>query len=157
LKDAGDARIEINEAINAVPVATGQDKGDPLIIEPPKDGYIPVIKPAGRRRWAIAALACLVVVLAGGGWWRVHPPNVPVPIAVLPLINLNQDPAYDYFADGLTGELIRDLSIIDGLTVRSETSSFAFKGKPQKARDVGRELEADYLVEGSVLRLGQQL
>src|SRR5262249_16761442 len=40
---------------------------------------------------------------------------------------------------------------------RSETSSFAFKGKPQKARDAGRQLEADYLVEGSVLRSGQQL
>ena len=173
LKDAGDARIEINEAINAVRVATGQDKDDPLIIELPKGGYIPVIrnaqgtnqsaalaediKPAGRRLWATAALACLVVVLAGVGWWRLHPQNAPVPIAVLPLINLNQDPAYDYFADGLTGELIRNLSIIDGLTVRSETSSFTFKGKPQQARDAGKQLEADYLVEGSVLRSGQQL
>jgi serine/threonine-protein kinase len=173
LKDAGDARIEINEAINAVPVATGQDKGDPPIIESPKGAYIPIIRkaqetnqsaalaediqPAGRRLWAIAALACLVVVLAGVGWWRLHPQNAPVPIAVLPLINLNQDPAYDYFADGLTGELIRNLSIIDGLTVRSETSSFTFKGKPQKARDVGKQLEADYLVEGSVLRSGQEL
>src|SRR5262249_23565827 len=115
------------------------------------------IKPATRRLWAIAALACLVVVLAGAGWWRLHPQSAPVPIAVLPLINLNQDPANDYFPDGLTGELIRNLSIIDGLTVRSETSSFTFKGKPQKARDAGRQLEADYLVEGSVLRSGQQL
>jgi TolB-like protein len=155
LKDVGDARIEINEAINAVPVAPGQDRGDRLIIEPPK--LAEDIKPAGRRLWAIAALACLVVVLAGVGWWRLHSQNVPIPIAVLPLINLNQDPAYDYFADGLTGELIRNLSIIDGLAVRSETSSFAFKGKPQKARDIGRELEADYLLEGSVLRSGQQL
>jgi TolB-like protein len=70
---------------------------------------------------------------------------------------LNQDPANDYFADGLTGEIIRNLSIIDGLAVRSETSSFTFKGKPQKARDAGKQLEADYLVEGSVLRSGQQL
>src|SRR5262249_12595632 len=76
---------------------------------------------------------------------------------VLPLINLNQDPATDYFADGLTGEIIRNLSIIDGLTVRSENSSFAFKGKPQKAREAGRELEADYLLEGAVLRSGPQL
>src|SRR5262249_40691475 len=91
------------------------------------------------------------------GWWRFRPQNALIPIAVLPLLNLNQDPAYDYFADGLTGELIRNLSIIDGLTVRSETSSFIFKGKPQKARDAGRQLEADYLVEGSVLRSGQQL
>src|SRR5262249_49474469 len=81
----------------------------------------------------------------------------PIPIAVLPLINLNQDPANDYFADGLTGEIIRNLSIIDGLAVRSQTSSFAFKAKPQSARDAGRQLGADYLVEGSVLRSGPQL
>src|SRR5262249_40351555 len=71
--------------------------------------------------------------------------------------NLNQDPANDYFADGLTGELIRNLTLIEGLTVRSETSSFTFKGKPRKARDLGRELEVDYLVEGSVLLSGQRL
>jgi serine/threonine-protein kinase len=90
-------------------------------------------------------------------WWRLRRQNEPIPIAVLPLINLNQDPANDYFADGLTGEIIRNLSIIDGLAVRSETSSFAFKGRPQKARDAGKQLEAEYLVEGSVLRSGQQL
>src|SRR5262245_35673662 len=149
-----------------------QGKDDAVVIELPKGGYVPVVrsaertdKPAApegskRRTWWVsvgAALALLVVVLASVGWWRLHPQNAPVPIAVLPLLNLNQDPAYDYFADGLTGELIRNLSIIDGLTVRSETSSFTFKGKPQKARDVGKQLEADYIVEGSVLRSGQQL
>jgi len=60
-------------------------------------------------------------------------------------------------ADGLTGEIIRNLSIIEGLTVRSESSSFALKGKPLKAQDAGRQLEANYLVEGSVLCSGQQL
>jgi TolB-like protein len=155
-----------------------QGKDDPVVIELPKGGYIPVIRSAERAdkptapdkppvsagakgsRWWVwvgAALALLVVAFAAVDWWRSRPQNAPIPIAVLPLLNLNQDPAYDYFADGLTGELIRNLSIIDGLTVRSETSSFAFKGKPQKARDAGRELEADYLVEGSVLRSGQQL
>ena len=84
-------------------------------------------------------------------------PSAPFPIAVLPLANLNQDPANDFYADGLTGEIIRNLSIIEGLTVRSESSSFAFKGKPLKAQEAGRQLEADYLVEGSVLRSGQQL
>jgi TolB-like protein len=57
----------------------------------------------------------------------------------------------------LTGEIIRNLSIIDGLAVRSATSSFTFKGKPQIARNAGKQLDADYLVEGSVLRSGQQL
>ena len=157
-----------------------EGKDDLLVIELPKGGYVPVIRPSQRkpeirtplitahaelqlRRWRLgtrvwvgAALACLVVALAAMGWWRVHP-EAPIPIAVLPLINLNQDPANDYFADGLTGEIIRNLSIIDGLAVRSETSSFAFKGKQQKAREAGKELDADYILEGSVQRSGQQL
>src|SRR5207244_7015137 len=63
----------------------------------------------------------------------------------------------DYLAHGLTGQIIRNLSIIDGLAVRSQTSSFAFKGKPQNVREAGRQLEAEYIVEGSVQRAGQQL
>jgi adenylate cyclase len=150
-----------------------EGKSDPLVIELPKGGYVPVIRgepetsesvpaPAGTklarpRLWVVAALACLIVVLVGVAWWLLHPQNAPIPIAVLPLANLNQDPANDYFADGLTSEIIRNLTIIEGLAVRSEASSFVFKGKPQKARDAGKQLEADYLVEGSVLRSGQRL
>jgi adenylate cyclase len=73
------------------------------------------------------------------------------------LTNLNQDPANDYFADGLTSEIIRNLSIIDGLATRSEASTFALKGKPLKARDAGEQLGADYLVEGDVLRSNEQV
>src|SRR5215510_6067289 len=146
-----------------------QGKDDPVVIELPKGGYVPVVRsaertdkpavPEGARlsRWRVSVLALLVIAVAAISWWRFRPQNAPIPIAVLPLLNLNQDPTNDYFADGLTGELIRNLSIIDGLAVRSETSSFTFKGKPQKARDAGKQLEADYLVEGSVLRSGQQL
>src|SRR4026207_1805835 len=52
---------------------------------------------------------------------------------------------------------IRNLSIIDGLAVRSQTSSFAFKGKQQNIRDAGKQLDAEYILEGSVFRSGQQL
>jgi TolB-like protein len=152
-----------------------EGKDDPVVIEVPRGRYVPVVREVGtsgpmqprgpapqkglgaRVVWWVAGVAVLVFILAGVGWWRLQHRNAPIPIAVLPLINLNQDPASDYFADGLTGEIIRNLSIIDGLTVRSESSSFAFKGKPQRARDAGKQLEADYLVEGSVLRSGQQL
>jgi adenylate cyclase len=159
----------------------GEGKDDPLVIELPKGGYVPVLRPAdvrpevsaplrsrlgisrlrlgmsrlGIRVWAGAVVACLIVGVAAVSWWRLRRHDAPIPIAVLPLVNLNQDPASDYFADGLTGEIIRNLSILDGLVVRSETSSFTFKGKPQKAREAGKQLEADYLVEGSVLRSGQ--
>jgi tetratricopeptide (TPR) repeat protein len=53
--------------------------------------------------------------------------------------------------------IIRNLSVIDGLAVRSQTSSFAFKGQPRTVREAGKQLDADYLVEGSVLRAGDQL
>jgi TolB-like protein len=56
-------------------------------------------------------------------WWRFHQQSKPIPIAVLPLINLSQDASNEYFADGSPVEIIRNLSIIEGLTVRSQTSS----------------------------------
>ena len=145
-----------------------EGSGDPVIIELPKGGYIPVFRQPEVRptadnntRWSapqlMAILVGLAVALAAVGWWRFQHRNRPIPIAVLPFSNLSQNPANDYFADGLTDELIRNLSIIDGLAVRSQTSSFTFKGKPQKAREAGKQLEADYILEGSVLRAGQQL
>ena len=111
------------------------------------------------RVWMAVGIACLAIGLAAIGWWRFHQnaQNAPIPIAVLPLINLSPDPANDYFTDGLTGEIIRNLSIIDGLAVRSQTSSFVFKGKPRNVRDAGKQLDVEYILEGSVLRAGQQL
>ena len=148
---------------------------DPLLIELPKGGYTPVfhyreavreiaaitsagaLPRRGKWRWVLAALACATLLLAAIGLWRFTRQTAPIPIAVLPLHNLNPDPANDYFADGLTGEIIRNLSIIEGLAVRSQTSSFAFKGKPQNVREVGKQLAADYILEGTVLRAGQLL
>jgi len=75
----------------------------------------------------------------------------------LPLVNLSPDATNDYFADGLTGEIIRNLFIIEGLAVRSQTSSFVFKSKPQNVRDASRQLNVEYILEGSVFRSGQQL
>ena len=83
--------------------------------------------------------------------------RAPLAIAVLPFHNLSPDSGSDYFADGLTDEIIRDLSIIDGLAVRSQTSSFAWKGKPRNVRQFGNELDVGYILEGSVLRSGRQL
>ena len=148
---------------------------DPLVIELPKGAYRPVFRyppsqgiprPSrprywpqtvrSRTLWVAAVAGVLALALCTIAWWRFHETE-PIAVAVLPLLNLNQDPANDYFADGLTSEIIRNLTIIEGLAVRSEASSFAVKGKPQKARDAGKQLEAEYLVEGSVLRSGQQL
>src|SRR6516165_2889445 len=116
-----------------------EGSGEPLILELPKGGYTPLFRQlearqerkAHPRLWRKVTLAALAVVLAAAGWWWVRHKNAPIAIAVLPLENLSHDPANDYFADGLTDEIIRNLSIIDGLAVRSETSSFVFKGKPR--------------------------
>src|SRR5579862_190309 len=144
-----------------------EGRQDALTIELPKGGYVPALrqsepaadtKRAGSRRYRLAA--CLagfaVAATALGVWWAVRR-NAPIPIAVLPLVNLSPDPANDHLADGLTSEIISELSIIEGLTVRSQTSSFALQGKPRNVHEAGKLLAADYIVEGSVVRSGQQL
>src|SRR5580700_1313767 len=144
----------------------GDGIGDRVIIELPKGGYIPAFRSSGavekdktwyRRPWFRGAFAVLAVAAAAAGWWWVQHKRAPITIAVLPLTNLSPDPSNAYFADGLTDEIIRDLSIIEGLAVRSRTSSFVFKGKPRNVRDAGEQLQAEYILEGSVLRTGQKL
>jgi adenylate cyclase len=150
----------------------GDGRGDAVVIELPKGGYVPTVRriendrpavaaaPSRRPRRAVWAVASLVIlVLAGGSvaWWPRAREAPPIPIAVLPLESLSGDQADTYFADGLTDEIIRNLSAVDGLAVRSRTSSFVFKNTPRNVRDVGRQLHADYLVEGSILRDGDRL
>jgi TolB-like protein/DNA-binding winged helix-turn-helix (wHTH) protein/Flp pilus assembly protein TadD len=110
-----------------------------------------------KRLWLTVAVVGLAVVMAAGAGWRFQHKSIPISIAVLPLENLGHDPANDYFADGLTDELIRSLSAIEGLAVRSRTSSFAMKGKPRNVLESGQYLQADYILEGSVLRAGQEV
>src|SRR5580692_9721001 len=151
---------------------TTEGSQDPLMIELPKGSYVPGFRESGlgirqaaenvhwaqrHRLWIVAGLAGLVVaVTALSVWWMVHKDSS-IPIAVLPLVNLSADPANEYLADGLTSEIISELSIIDGLSVRSQTSSFALKGKKRNVGEAGRLLAADYILEGSVVRSGQQL
>ena len=87
---------------------------------------------------------------------NVSPTERPI-IAVLPLQNLSAEPDSDYFVDGLTDEIIRNLAVIKGLEVRSRTSSFAFKGKQRDLRDVGQQLGVNLVVEGSIMRSGSKL
>ena len=86
----------------------------------------------------------------------VNPTGQPV-IAVLPFENLSAVRDNDYLADGLTDEIIRNLAVIQGLQVRSRTSSFAFKNGPRNLREVGEQLGANLVVEGSVSRSGNRL
>ena len=78
-------------------------------------------------------------------------------IAVLPLRNLSAEPGSDYFTDGLTDEIIRNLAVIKGMDVRSRTSSFAFKDQPRNLQHIGAQLGVNFVVEGSILRSGSRL
>ena len=78
-------------------------------------------------------------------------------IAVLPFDNLSDDPKQEYFADGMTDELITDLSKISGLLVISRNSSFTYKGKTVNVRQVADELNVQYVLEGSIQRAGDRV
>ena len=78
-------------------------------------------------------------------------------IAVLPFVNLSQDPEQEYFSDGMTEDLITDLSKLAGLFVISRNSVFVYKGKAIKPEDVSRELGVRYVLEGSVRKAGNRV
>jgi len=78
-------------------------------------------------------------------------------IAVLPFQNMSADPEQEYFADGITEDIITELSKISRLMVISRNSTFTYKGKPTIAQDVCRDLGVRYMLEGSVRKAGQQV
>ena len=78
-------------------------------------------------------------------------------IAVLPFANMSDDPKQDYFADGMTDDLITELSKVSGLFVIARNSTFSYKGKTVPPKQVSEELGVRYVLEGSVQRAGDQL
>jgi adenylate cyclase len=78
-------------------------------------------------------------------------------VAVLPFVNMGGDPEQDYFADGITEDIITELSRWRSLAVTSRNSTFRFKGKSVDMQRVGRELGVRFLVEGSVRKMGERV
>jgi adenylate cyclase len=78
-------------------------------------------------------------------------------VAVLPLVNLSPDPSDEYFADGMTEELISTISNIKGIDVISRTSVMRYKKNPRPLKDVARELAAGMVLEGSVRKAGSKI
>jgi adenylate cyclase len=78
-------------------------------------------------------------------------------IAVLPLVNMSGDPEQEFFADGLTEDIITELSRFHDLLVISRNSTFVYKGKAVKVQEVAREFGVDYVLEGSVRKAGDRI
>src|SRR6266513_1760001 len=114
--------------------------------------------PSLARKISAFALLLLMVSLVA---WKLHSWNRPSPVirslAVLPLESLSSDASQDYFADGMTDELISDLGQISALRVISRTSVMAYKHSRKPLPQIARELNVDAVVEGTVLRSGDQV
>jgi adenylate cyclase len=78
-------------------------------------------------------------------------------IAVLPLVNMSGDPEQEFFADGLTEDIITELSRFHDLLVISRNSTFVYKGKAVKVQEVAKEFAVDYVLEGSVRKAGDRI
>jgi TolB-like protein/DNA-binding SARP family transcriptional activator/Flp pilus assembly protein TadD len=111
---------------------------------------------AARRPWRVAAgiLATVLILVAGAAYLgRPEPaaaPGGPRDIAVLPFVDLGPAGEHDYFADGITEELIAVLSRVEGLRVVGRTSAFAFRDQALGARQIGEVLGVGAILEGSV-------
>ncbi len=102
--------------------------------------------------------AALIELLTSGSHAATaRPPALMKSVAVLPFANLSADPENEYFADGMTEELINALSQIDDLHVPSRTSCFYFKGKNPQLREVGRELKVSTVLTGGVRKAGTRV
>lgn len=109
----------------------------------------------------LAASAVLLALLAGLGLWRWWAPSAPLSekgsIAVLPFENIGSDPKWDRFADGITEDIITDLTHSKDLFVVARNSTEVYRGKPADVRDIGRDLGVRYVLEGSVQPSGDQI
>src|SRR3954470_23769091 len=176
----------LNKAINHLREALGDSVEQPRFIETlPRKGYrfiAPLSKedPAAAenppesaprrfrpRPWMIvtgSVMACIAILMAPNGGrfrsrlaarWRTTPQISA--LAVLPLENLSKDSEQEYFADGITDALITDLAKISNVRITSRTSIMRYKGARKSIRDIGRELNVDAVVEGTVTRSGNRV
>jgi TolB-like protein/DNA-binding winged helix-turn-helix (wHTH) protein len=111
---------------------------------------------------AIIGTLCLLFVMVATMRWHSPPsgeahPAPQLSMIVLPFINLSADREQQYFADGITEDLTADLSRIAPMFVISHRTAFRYRDKPNDAKQIGRELGARYVVEGSVRRSGDEV
>ena len=155
----------IKKPVRVYKLLMADEDAGKLIGDVPK----PVVK-----NWIWATIVVAAIVITSVAWQvyqkmakpdfepaKVEKMAFPLPdkpsIAVLPFANVGADPEQDYFSDGITDDLITDLSKVSGLFVIARNSVFTYKGKPVKVQQVAEELGVRYVLEGSVRRGGDKL
>jgi adenylate cyclase len=148
-----------------------------VLVEPEAVGKVIGEKKAKPRKWqktALMAGAILILIIAAVAIWKLYirptPPlevaskekmAFPLPdkpsIAVLPFANMSEDPKQEYFSDGITEEIITALSKVPRLFVIARNSTFTYKRKSVKVKQVSEELGVRYVLEGSVRRAGNKV
>jgi len=124
---------------------------DPVIIELPKGGYSVQIKTISSEDKSPRSTS-----VSQNEQKTVHPEEKPS-IAILPFDNLSGDSEQEYFSDGITEDIITDLSKLSGLFVIARHSTFVYKGKSLNIKEIGNDLGVNYLLEGSVRKAGNRL
>jgi len=128
---------------------------------------------AARQKAVLSGIVAVVVIALAAVLWQFHgrqPDKAPARvekkattghgkpfIAVLPFDNMSDDPDQEYFSDGMTEEIITRLSTNPGIFVIARNSTFFYKGKGTPIQQIGRELNARYVVEGSVRKAGNRV
>jgi TolB-like protein/Tfp pilus assembly protein PilF len=151
----------------------GDGKADPILVSLPKGTYTPHIEfrqaatldprpdRAPINQLGILASAVLLII-ATGLWalphWTFGPslPDKPS-VAVLPFDNIGADPKWDRLADGMTEDIITDLSHSKDFVVIARDSTEHYKGKPIDIRQIGRDLNVKYVLEGSIQSMGERI
>lgn len=162
---------QLMAAVTSADPGTPPDRGSPPGRNPPT----PAPQPAAAQRPALlrAGLSAIALMLVTGLVAALYlllispdsdPPAtlaveeaVPPSVVVLPFENLSDDPAQESFADGITEDIITDLSGISDLLVIASNTAFTFKGKQAQPQQVGAELKVRYVLEGSVRRHGDSV
>ncbi|MRV76757.1 transcriptional regulator [Duganella sp. FT92W] len=134
------------------------------------DAVAPVLNSpkVNRRRLALLIGSSAAILVGAGLWWQnapashssngsTHAGRYQKSIAVLPFLDLTEYMKQEYFADGMTEELIGRLSKIPGVRVPAPTSSFYFKGKQLPVADIARQLDVNYILDGSVRTSGRTM
>jgi TolB-like protein len=120
-------------------------RGDPVLIGLRTGSYVPIFRLLDRRpRKEQQEVGPETKMTAAS-------------VAVLPFVNMSPEPEQEYFCDGIAEEIINSLAHVEGLKVIARTSAFQFKGMSVDVREVGRRLDADLVIEGSVRKSGDQL